>query len=123
MKGKGGFLLIFVVFLILLLSIFIAVGLAIVLNLQRSLNVSFDVNLKANEVANAGIEDAISWFKRQLSQPVSEFSPDDNDTEDSNIGLVREYLISGNVYGRYEVPKNEVIDVSSKRGLPQEGSI
>lgn len=115
MSKKGGFILVFVVLLILLLSVFIAVGMAIVLNLQKSLKVSFDVNLKASEVANAGIEDAISWFKRQLIQPVQEFSPTGDDTEDPNIGLVREYLISGNVYGRYEVPKSEVEDVSIKR--------
>lgn len=123
MSKKGGFILVFVVLLILLLSVFIAVGMVIVLNLQRSLKVSFDVNLKANEIANAGIEDAISWFKRQLIQPVQEFSPAGDDTEDPTIGLVREYLISGNVYGRYEVPKSEVEDVSIKRGLTQAGSI
>ncbi|MCX7795385.1 MAG: hypothetical protein N2380_02540 [bacterium] len=123
MKGKGGFILVFVVLIILLLSAFIALGMAIVLNLQRSLKVSFDTNLKASEVANAGIEDAISWFKRQLVQPVQIFSPTGSDTENPTIGLVREYLISGNIYGRYEVPKNEVEDVSSRRGISQAGSV
>jgi len=130
MRRKDGFILLFVIIIILVLSAFIAVGMALVLNIQRSLNVSFDVNSKADEVANAGIEDAISWFKRQLSQPVTVFSPQgppdtpqENDTEDSTIGLVREYLISGNIYGRYEVPKSEVADVSIKRGLTQTGSI
>jgi|YNPBryunderm2012_1023409.scaffolds.fasta_scaffold00198_10 hypothetical protein len=125
-----GFILVFIILLILILSAFIAVGMAIVLNLQRSLKVSFDVNLKADEIANAGIEDAISWFKRQLTQPVTVFSPkgppdmpQENDTEDSTVGLVREYLISGNIYGRYEVPKSEVEDVSIRRGLTQTGSI
>ncbi len=123
MEKKGGFILVFVIFLILLLSMFILLGMVIVLNLHRSLKISFDVNLKANEVANAGIEDAISWFKRQLVQPVQDFSPSGNDTEEPDIGLVREYLISGNVYGRYEVPKNKVEDVSIIRGLSQRGSI
>lgn len=123
MRKKEGFILVFVVLLILILSIFIAIGMAIILNLQQSLKVSFDVNLKADEVANAGIEDAISWFKRQLTQPVLIFSPQGEDTEDPSIGLVREHLISGNIYGRYEVPKSEVEDVSLKRGLTQLGSI
>lgn len=123
MRKKGGFILVFVVLLVLILSIFIAVGMAIILNLQRSLKVSFDINLKADEVANAGIEEAISWFKRQLTQPVLVFSPQGTDTEDPDIGLVREYLISGNIYGRYEIPKSEVEDVSLKRGLTQAGSI
>jgi len=118
-----GFILVFIILLILVLSAFIAVGMAIVLNLQKGLKVSFDVNLKADEVANAGIEETISWFKRQLSQPVIEFSPQGEDTEDPSIGLVREYLISGNIYGRYEVSKSEVEDVSIKRGLTQAGSI
>ncbi|MGB9682597.1 MAG: hypothetical protein ACPL1I_06390 [bacterium] len=123
MRKKEGFILLFVIVIILVLSAFIAVGMALVLNIQRSLKVNFDVNSKADEVANAGIEDAISWFKRQLSQPVLVFSPQGTDTEDSTIGLVREYQISGNVYGRYEVPKSEVEDVSFKRGFQQQGSI
>jgi Tfp pilus assembly protein PilX len=60
MRRKDGFILLFVIIIILVLSAFIAVGMALVLNIQRSLNVSFDVNSKADEVANAGIEDAIS---------------------------------------------------------------
>ncbi|HHV80094.1 TPA: hypothetical protein GXX44_00235 [bacterium] len=123
MKKKEGFALLFVLIIILVLTAFLAVGMALVLNIQKSLKVSFDVTLKADEVANAGIEDAISWFKRQLTQPVTEFSPQGSDTEDPATGLVREYLISGNIYGRYEVRKNEVIDVSSERGLQQQGTI
>lgn len=123
MRSKDGFILLLVIIIISILSVFIAVGMALVLNIQRSLKVNFDVNLKADEVANAGIEDAISWFKRQLSQPVLEFSPQGSDTEDPTIGLVREYQISGNIYGRYEVPKSEVKDVSIERGIQQSGSI
>lgn len=122
-RKKEGFVLLLILLIILVLSAFIAVGMALVLNLQRSLKVDFDVNLKADEIANAGIEDAISWFKRQLIQPVQEFSPQGTDTEDPEIGLVREYQISRDIYGRYEVPKSEVEDVSQERGIQQPGNI
>ena len=65
----------------------------------------------ARAVAKAGIVDAFAWFRRQQVQPVSSFaprrdmnaSPPVNETDDPAVGLVREYEVSPNLWGRYEV--------------------
>ena len=83
--------------------------------------------------AQAGLIDALSWFRRQQAQPVVAFSPTRdmsvnppvNETDDAAIGLVREYEISdlGNVWGRYEVRAAEVQDVSDERGKDVNGTV
>jgi len=67
----------------------------------------------ALQFAQAGITEATNWFRRQSSQPVLEFAPilDVNsdpkilDTMEPEIGLVREFAVTGNLWGRYEVWK------------------
>jgi len=76
----------------------------------------------------------------QKQQPVTVFKPDldpngvcthvprhtppVNDTESPSIGLVRTYEVIGQarMFARYEVRKDETIDVSTRRGKPQPGS-
>jgi Tfp pilus assembly protein PilX len=65
--------------------------------------------------AQAGITEGLSWFRRQTDQPVKAFvpirdlnlTPPVNDTDDPNVGLVRDYEISApsRVWGRYELKK------------------
>ncbi len=65
----------------------------------------------ARSVATAGVVDAYAWLRRQQVQPVTVFSPRRdlaadppvNETDDPNVGLVREYEIAPNLWGRYEV--------------------
>jgi len=76
-----------------------------------------NVNAQANNIARAGLIDAINWFRSQASQPVRQgalayadaaFSPSSaSDTIDSTIGLVKESQIGDMdmLYGRYEVHK------------------
>lgn len=69
--------------------------------------------------AQAGITEGLSWFRRQTDQPVKAFvpvrnlnvTPPINDTDDPNVGLVREYEISapGRVWGRYELRKTPAL--------------
>jgi hypothetical protein len=69
--------------------------------------------------AQAGLTEGLSWFRRQTDQPVKAFvpvrnlgaTPPVNDTDDPNIGLVREYEISapGRVWGRYELKKTPAL--------------
>ena len=69
--------------------------------------------------AQAGITEGLSWFRRQTDQPVKAFvpirdlnvAPPINDTDDPNVGLVREYEISapGRVWGRYELKKTPAL--------------
>lgn len=69
---------------------------------------------QALNAAEAGIVDALSWFRRQ-PPPVATFAPQlnlsatppINDTEDPAIGIVRTFDVSkvGRLKGRYEVTK------------------
>ena len=71
----------------------------------------FITNYQAVMAARSGLTEALSWLRRQTSQPVTEFSPllDQTanpptlDTDDPDIGLVRDFQISGNLWARYEV--------------------
>jgi hypothetical protein len=102
---------------------------------------------QAAQFARSGLTDAINWFRRQPTQPVLDFAPQLDtgadpqvlDTEDPDIGLVREFRISGSVWGRYEVwkrwdadpdvdrftwrQKMQVDDVSLQRGRQSLGSV
>jgi hypothetical protein len=69
--------------------------------------------------AQAGLTEGLSWFRRQTDQPVKAFvpvrnlnaTPPINDTDDPNIGLVRDYEINaqGRVWGRYELKKTPAL--------------
>ena len=84
-------------------------------------------------VAKAGLFDALAWFRRQTSQPVTAFTPQRdmavtpivNDSDDVSIGIVREIDVdqSSNIYGRYEVISSTVTDISLQRGFLANGTI
>ncbi len=96
---------------------------------------TMDVHLKrkplAANFARAALTDALSWFQAQATQPVAEFAPQKNlivnppiiDTLDPTVGLVREFEIRGNLWGRYEVRKNEAMDASLQHGIASPGSV
>jgi hypothetical protein len=93
---------------------------------------------QAANAAQAGLVDALSWFRRQSTQPVKTFAPavnstanpPINDTDDTTIGIVRTYEVSGpaHLMGRYEVRKgipltstspdagSGVLDITSQKG-------
>jgi hypothetical protein len=89
--------------------------------------------------AEAGITEALSWFRRRPTQPVATFnpalnlaaSPSINETEDPTIGIVRTYQVSdlGRVMGRYEVRIGNatagtgVIDITASRGKLGTGTV
>jgi hypothetical protein len=88
-------------------------------------------------VAQAGLTEGLSWFRRQTTQPVTTFAPVQDlsatppidDTETPATGLVRTYPISAssNVWARYELRKTGItggtntIDISSAKGLKGNG--
>jgi hypothetical protein len=102
---------------------------------------------QALQIARSGLAEAHSWLRRQTSQPVLAFAPvlDTSstpqvlDTIDSEIGLVREFRITGKIYARYEVWKQwdtdpnpvrlawrrqyQCDDVSMQRGANSMGSV
>lgn len=125
---------------ILLMVFVISVTVAIILLLGASLQTSSkEIHLEyvqraqAVNVAEAGISEAISWFKNRETQPVLEFSPRRdlsadpviNETDDPTIGIVREFALETGEkkYGRYEVLKTLTKDISQERGLPIVGTV
>ena len=96
---------------------------------------TMDVHLKrkplAANFARAALTDGLSWFQAQATQPVAEFAPRKDtavnppvlDTLDPTLGLVREFEIRGNLWGRYEIRKDEAMDMSLQYGSSSPGSV
>jgi hypothetical protein len=86
----------------------------------------FRITEQARNSAEAGLVDATAYFLRQPAQPVVAFTPQHDplaeppidETIDPGLGLVREFEIRGNIWGRYEVRQDEAVDVSSSFGEP-----
>jgi hypothetical protein len=98
---------------------------------RRELSARYEQQTLAGSFARSGLRDALGWFRRQPLQPVPAFTPALDpggdpplfDTLDPTIGLVREFEIKGGLWGRYEVRRDEVRDVSSERGAPGSGAV
>ncbi|MFA6584210.1 MAG: hypothetical protein WCS77_07930, partial [Elusimicrobiaceae bacterium] len=114
--------------LALLLSVIIAAlilaGGKLMETASRETQIQKNVLTEADNVARAGLVDAISWFRRQSTQPVATglplrsgayadqaFYPREStlDTIDEDIGLVKEYRMSdtSNKWARYEVVRQQ----------------
>lgn len=128
--GQEGSTILLALFVILLGSSMIIVGLTLLTTTRDAIVQELNLKGQATSAAEAGITDALSWFRRQSSQPVDTFEPvydpDQQiiDTEDASIGIVREFEISTQTghYGRYEVMKVDPItaatvvqDISAQR--------
>jgi hypothetical protein len=78
---------------------------------------------QALQVARSGLAEAHSWLRRQTSQPVTTFAPQLDtsaspqvlDTIDEDIGLVREFRVTGKIFARYEVWKQWDADPDAQR--------
>ena len=93
---------------------------------------------QAANAAEAGLVEALSWFRKQSVQPVTTFqpivnasaNPPINDSEDTSIGIVRTYQVSapGRLMGRYEVRLGNtvagsgVLDVTPQKGKTTSGA-
>ncbi|MBN2490259.1 MAG: hypothetical protein JXQ29_05365 [Planctomycetes bacterium] len=132
----AGTILLIVLFVSMAMSGLIFVGGIVLGAYKTQAETEFRAVGQARNVARAGLVDAFSWFRRQASQPVSVFAPIREetadppilDTEDPDLGIVRHFQISGDIWARYEVkradPRNpllEIRDVSLVRGLPGAG--
>ena len=114
---------------------------------QTKTEVNFRTRGQASQFARAGLIEALGWFRKQSAQPVLTFqprldlvaNPPITETADPEIGLVREFQISGSVWGRYEIWRQwdadpiperlawrrlmQVRDVSTERGAAGSGSV
>lgn len=80
---------------------------------RANIELGFRQESQARAFARSGLTESINWFRRQTVQPVLAFEPQLDtvasppvlDTDDPDIGLVREFRIAGPIWGRYEVWK------------------
>jgi hypothetical protein len=106
-----GVVLIWTLTVLVVLAGLIAAGIESDRALDRSTRMELAVRGQARAIAEAGVVDAFAWFRRQQVQPVLTFAPvldlaanpSVNETDDPAIGLVREFEIAPNLWGRYEV--------------------
>lgn len=90
---------------------------------RDSTAIHFARNGQAMEFARSGLIEAIGWFRKQTSQPVVDFEPRFDaaatppvlDTIEPEVGIVREFEISGSLWGRYEVWKDWSADPDANR--------
>ncbi len=85
----------------------------------------------ADTFARSGLQDAVGWFLGRSNQPITTFDPANDpsgtpprvETLDPTLGLVREFEINGSLWGRYEVRREEALDISTQRGDLVPGSV
>lgn len=90
---------------------------------RTSTDTQFRVFSQANQFARSGLTEAVSWFRRQATQPVQKFDPQVDtsvtpeivDTQDPEVGIVREFEIAAGMWGRYEVWKAWDEDPNAER--------
>lgn len=129
-RGAGALLAVFV---LATLFTMIGTGLILIQITQSGLSEQLRYHGQAVNAAQAGLVDALAWFRRETTQPVSAFTPERdmsvtppvNETDDASVGIVREYLVDsvGSVWGRYEVPLSGVVDVTQERGKTGTGTV
>lgn len=137
-RGAALILLVFASSVILMLLMAIHI---MTLTSGRALRRQLVSKGQAMNAANAGLTEGLSWFVHQRQQPVTEFDPKSDpdgvcthtprhsptvfESEDPSIGIVRSFEItgSGRLWGRYEVKRTAVADMSARRGKPVAGTI
>jgi len=80
---------------------------------------------RAVDLAQAGNQDGLFWFRRQSVLPVTVFAPNSMDSEDPSRGIVRTVGIDelNRVKGVYVVENGLTQDITGKRGEMGEGWI
>lgn len=123
-RAEAGSALIWALFFVALTSgVLIAHSIEMTAN-RRTMDTRYRYVDVARNVALSGLTEATAYLRRQPNQPVLEFAPQSDpnadppldETEDPELGLVREYEIQGSLWARYEVRKDEALDVSANYG-------
>lgn len=140
-EKERGVALVVVIFASTLLLLLLLTALIITRTSGRALARQLQVQGQATSAASAGLNEALSWFVHQAQQPVIAFDPKVDtggvcthvpphnplafESEAPATGIVRSFEISapGRVWGRYEVRRSAVIDISTRRGKTQPGMI
>ncbi len=109
---QGVALIMAMIFTVIIVGITMSGSLILKSN-QVKTETNFVQHGQALQFAKAGLTEALGWFRKQTAQPVAVFAPvldliaDPQilDTVDPDVGLAREWKITGAVWGRYEVWK------------------
>lgn len=136
---RGSAIVIALLFVVVVVGIVVSGSSVVTANRQKT-ETNFRHYSQAVQFARAGMTETLAWFRRQTNQPVTVFeprvdtshSPPILDSDDPDIGIVREFRIAGSIWGRYELWKswdtdpdpvrrqwraaNAVRDVSQRRG-------
>lgn len=111
-----------------LLGALVAAGYAILHRAESDTKVELELRGQTMAVAESGITEALSWFRRSARQPVTVFDPAIYEAElvPKKIprGIVREFPVSpaAQLWGRYEVLPANVEDITAERGRGEKGS-
>ena len=112
--GERGLALIFALFFAIIVVGLTVSGAIFMRAHKEQTQVAFASHGQAVEFARSGLIEGLGWFRKQTAQPVTVFAPrlDESatpqvlDTMEPDIGIVREFQISGSLWGRYELWKN-----------------
>jgi len=103
----------------LLMVLFLSVGFLTYLIITSSRSTSRYLHKeRAVDLAQAGTQDALFWFRRQTLLPVGEFEPTSAESEDPSRGIMRSVTVDERnlVKGIYIVEKDLTEDLTEKRG-------
>jgi hypothetical protein len=146
-KDERGAALVVVIYASTLLLLLLMTALVMTRTSGRVLTRQLQSQGQATNAASAGLNEALSWFVHQPVQPVTLFDPKLDvggvcthvpahvppafESEEPALGIVRSFEVSapGRVWARYEVRRTAagvpcpVVDISARRGKPQNGMI
>jgi hypothetical protein len=128
-RESGAALVWALIFVVVTTSLVLAHSTRSIASLKQR-NARYEREALASTFARSGLQDALGWFRSRPSYPVQAFdpafdpigSPPRLETMDPTVGLVREFEIQGNTWGRYEIRREEVTDISGERGESTPGS-
>ena len=126
-QGRGSALLLVLV-IVALLGALAAAGYAILANAASASKIELELEGQTTAIAESGLTEALSWFRRSPRQPVQVFDPVIHEAEPRPkkppAGIVREFEVSAaaKLWGRYEVTPESVEDVTAQRGRGDRGA-
>ncbi|MDQ7779798.1 MAG: hypothetical protein RDV41_08820 [Planctomycetota bacterium] len=130
-ESGGG--LVLAILLMVLLPLLMSVVQQSLITHGEAVEMEHTYRAQAISIAQAGLVDALSWFRRQTVQPVTvfnpQFDPDDDppllDTDLPGVGLVRSLPLSTGArrWGRYVVQNTTCRDITAERGLTGNGIV
>ncbi len=128
LHSQRGSALVLVLVAVVILGGLMAAGYAIVQNAAKQTKTELELKGQTIAVAESGITEALSWFRRSPRQPVEIFDAQVYEAtplpKTIPKGIVREFEVSAaaKLWGRYEVLPAQAVDITEARGRGEKGS-